>query len=273
MSFLLTQEWLFQNYGSRKEGQKEQTKEWLLKYGKDVPEHKLDEWSNWKHLSEYQVNTNDIVDKCLDMIGKEYPSELYVHRLVNLLRVPYGFAYDNMVRQYKPKTILELGVGGDSAISTAIFLAWVDESIADGTWIREKRSDGIYGERNEGARLLSVDRNPLDTTWLRYNRYFFWKFIQGDSVNVLNDFVEKDTWWEMIFIDTIHSYTHTMKELNFASKITNLMLMDDATFEGNDFDPEPGGVKRAIKEWIEKNVDWEIIDCIGYDSVKLLKRK
>lgn len=253
MGFLLTKEWLFQFYGSRKSGQKEQAKEWLLKYGKDVLPHKLDEWSNWKHLSEYQVNTNDIVDRCLDLIGKEYPSELYVHRLVNLLRVPYGFAYDHVVREYKPKTILELGVGGDSAISTAIFLAMVEG----------------YG----GARLISVDRNPLDTTWLRYNKYPFWQFIQGDSVNVLEDFVEKNTWFEMIFIDSIHSFPHTFKELNLASKITNLMLMDDTTFEGNSFDSEPGGVKRAIKEWTELNKDWEIIDCIGYDSVKLLKRK
>lgn len=264
--FTLTTEWLFQNYGSRKEGQKEQAKEWLLKYGKDVPPHKLDEWSNWKHLSEYQVNTNDIVDKCLDMIGKEYPSELYVHRLVNLLRVPYGFAYDQVVRQYKPKTILELGVGGDSAISTAIFLAWIDEITFRGVWAGTSIWDF-------SGKLISVDRNPLDTTWLRYYKYPNWQFIQGDSVNVLDNFVEKDTWFEMIFIDSIHSFTHTFKELNLASKITNLMLMDDATFEGNDFDPEPGGVKRAIKEWTELNKDWEILDCIGYDSVKLLKRK
>lgn len=262
MSFTLTKEWLFQNYGSRKEGQKEQTKEWLLKYGKDVPPHKLDEWSNWKHLSEYQVNTNDIVDRCLDMIGKEYPSELYVHRLVNLLRVPYGFAYDNIVREYKPKTILELGVGGDSAISTAIFLAWMDEVYREVLYTPEDKTIG----------LISVDRNPLDTTWLRYNKFPFWRFIQGDSVNVLNDFEEKDTWWEMIFIDSIHSFTHTMKELNFASRMTNLILCDDATFEGNDFDPEPGGVKRAIKEWVELNKDWKVVDCLGYDSVKLLKR-
>ena len=271
---ILTKEWLFENYGSRKEGQKEQTKEWLLKYGKDVPPHKLDEWANWKHLSEYQVNTNDIVDKCLDMIGKKYPSELYVHRLVNLLRVPYGFAYDNIVREYKPKNILELGVGGDSAISTAIFLAWIEESIRSGRWLRpqELRAD-VWGEGDGGARVCSVDRNPLDTTWLRYNKYPFWQFIQGDSVNVLNDFAEKDVWWEMIFIDTIHSYTHTIKELDAASKITNLILCDDATFPGNDFDPEPGGVKKAIEEWLKKNQDWEFFVCFGYDSVGFLKRK
>lgn len=258
--FTVTKEWLFSNYGSRDLEQKQQTKAWLLKYGKDVSSDKLEEWSNWKHLSEYQVNTNDIVDRCLAMIGKEYMSELEVHKLVNLMRVPLGIAYDRVIREYKPRNILELGVGGDSAISTSIFLRWIEE--------KDINNQDPYNR----PQLISVDRNPLGMTWVRYNKYPFWKFIQNDSLVILTEFLDHDKWWDLIFIDTIHSYTHTMKELDLASRMTNWMLMDDATFTGNDFDPEPGGVKRAIEEWSKSHQDWVVMDCVRYDSVKLIRR-
>ena len=66
----------------------------------------------------------------------------------------------------------------------------------------------------------------------------------------------------MVFIDTIHSYLHTLEEIRLSSKLTVNILLDDANFVGNDFDIEPGGVKRAIKEWLMERdgLDWNRTD-------------
>jgi predicted O-methyltransferase YrrM len=249
---IITKEWLHLYYGSKSPQQERDTRNWLLRYGKEVPETKLDEWSKWKHLSEYQVNTPDIVDKALGMIGLAYRSELSAHCFINTMRVPgHADAYSELLKLISPVSILELGVGGDSAISTSVFLC--------------------YLEKVNGY-LISVDRNPLGVTWLRYNNCSFWKFEQCDSVEYLNRMISNDHRFDMVFIDTIHSYSHTMKELNGASKITGFMLMDDCEFEGNDFDDQPGGVKRAIKEWTESNTNWERVQPQSCNNVCLLMR-
>ncbi len=250
--FKVTREWLWFNYGSKGEQQYNQCRDWLLKYGKDVPREKLDDWARWKHLAEYQPNTKDIVDRCTDMIGRTYDSELVAHREINILRVPISKWYIVALNEINPISILELGVGGDSAISTAVFLA--------------------YLEGKKGASMVSVDYNPLGTTWVRYGKVPFWKFIQQDSVKVLESFVDSPMWFDMVFIDTIHSYEHTRKEVELSSKITDAILMDDIFFPGNDFDAEPGGVRRAWEEWQEKEKDW---NARTFDSGKigLLTRK
>jgi len=247
--FKLTREWLFEYYGSTNPGQKDSTRDWLLKYGQNVLPGELDEWSNWKHLSEYQVNTNQIVPIALGMVGKEFDSELEVHRIINLLRVPIAHDYERAISFCgMPRNILELGVGGDSAISTSIFLCWC--------------------EKHNGS-LLSVDRNPLSGTANRYGKYSFWKFVQSDSIEFLNSINSR---FDMIFIDTIHSYAHTLMELEIASKMSNYLLMDDATFEGNNFDEIPGGVKRAISEWLDDEKDWHKVEVTTTDAVCLLRK-
>ena len=76
----------------------------------------------------------------------------------------------------------------------------------------------------------------------------------------------------MIFIDTIHSYNHTIEEMRLSAKLTNAILMDDATFEGNEFDSAPGGVNRAINTFmLEDSGHWTKTE-LGTDSVVLLTR-
>jgi predicted O-methyltransferase YrrM len=236
MSFTVTEKWLFDNYGSSQSGQLQQTLEWLFRFGKNVPPAKFHEWSRWKHLSEYQPNTPTIVEDCLAMIGKEFETELEVHRQVNLLRVPIAIGYEDACNRYQPKSILELGVGGDSAISTAVHLRHAEKV---------------------GGSLLSVDLNPLGMTWERYKKFPFWMFQQGDSVTYLMRCFQSSLQFDMIFIDTIHSYVHTFRELNISSKMTSVIVMDDITFPGNSFDDIPGGVKRAIEEWGNLNTEWK----------------
>lgn len=237
--FILTKEWLFENYGSTEPGQVNDTRNWLLRYGKNVSEAQLEEWSNWKHISEYQVNTPDIVPQCLAKVGTKFKTELAAHDFVNSLRVPVPVkAYKKALKLIKPATILELGVGGDSGISTGIFLHSI--------------------ENMSNKEMLSVDRNPLGKVAVRYNKNDFWKFTQQNSLTVLQNSIEYDLPYDMVFIDTIHSYSHTLKEIELASLITNNILLDDALFTGNDFDDLPGGVKRALDEWHDKNKkDWK----------------
>jgi hypothetical protein len=66
--------------------------------------------------------------------------------------------------------------------------------------------------------------------------------------------------FDMVFIDTSHIYPDTYRELELASKITDWMLMDDAKFDGNEGDPQPGGVKRSIEEWGADNKGWNKTD-------------
>ena len=231
MSFILTEEWLWKYYGSTKKGQEEDTLAWLEKWRPDSTREQREKWKKWKHLTEYCNNTPDIVERCLSMVGKEFRSELEAHKEINCLRVPVNSsAYLEALDVVQPKTILELGVGGDSAISTAIFLNYINDN---GGW------------------LISVDKNPLGMTWERYKNYVFWNFYRRDSVDFLNEMVKKERRFDLVFIDTIHSYSHTLKELERASIISNSILLDDANFEGNDFDDVPGGVKKAIEKYLE----------------------
>lgn len=250
--FTLTEQWLFNNYGSVYGGQEETTDQWLRQYGKDVTEDQIKAWKRYKHCAEYQVNTPDIVPQALARVGTEFETELQAHKFINCLRVPGpSVSYLEALKTVSPCSILELGVGGDSAISTAIFLAEI--------------------ENKENRKMVSVDRNPLGMTWLRYKNNSFWQFVQADSLEVLRDAISQGVKYDLVFIDTIHSYEHTLKEIKMASQITDNILLDDTLFPGNDFDTQPGGVKKALEEWVaENNTGWELTD---YNGVGLLRKK
>jgi len=254
--FVLTEEWLKKYYGS-KPNQINQTKAWLAQHAVDF-KGDPEVWKHYKHLSEYQPNTKDIVEQALAAIGKEFASELACHSWLNIMRFPgHALTYVEACKLVKPATILELGVGGDSAISTGVFLSAI--------------------EGKKGAYMLSIDRNPLETTWIRYKDYNFWEFRQADSVTVLQELCQQNRRFDMIFIDTIHTYEHTKKEMEFSCLMTDYMLMDDAMETKQD-----GGVKKAIEEWMDKFGDqwekrgWEVYferRKIIMENVVLLSRK
>lgn len=252
--FIMTREWLHKYYGSQP-NQEQQAKDWLLKYGQNVTPRQAEEWRFWKHLIEYQPNTNDIVQQCLDKITGffEFESELQAHRFVNMLRVPLSASYEAALSIVQPKTILELGVGGDSGISTSVFLAYVEKN---------------------GNYLQSIELNPLGMTGERYKEHLgkIWRFKYDDSCTWLVQKIAEDYRYDMIFIDTSHTYEQTISEMKYASQITMNMLMDDALFEGNANDKIQGGVKRAIAEWIEDYKDWEKTDLWGGNTVLLSKK-
>jgi predicted O-methyltransferase YrrM len=240
LDFVLTKEWLFQYYGSKYPGQVEQSRKWLLTHGKNVTEEQADDWKDWKHLIEYQPNTEDIVPQCLAKIGHRFFTELAAHAWVNYLRVPaHANSYRVALERWKPKTILELGTGGDSAISTSQFLRHI-ESMGEGE-------------------LLSIDLNPLGVTWERYKDVPFWNFIQADSIDILNQQVALKKKWDMVFLDSLPFYQHVLKELDRACLITDHLLLDDITMEALEHDKE-GGKNRAVLEWVPAHPEWERID-------------
>ena len=247
--FVMTTEWLQRFYGSKGPGQVQQAREWLLRHGKEVPDGVLDEWSKWKHLIEYQPNTPDIVPQALDRIGDEFETELQAHRFINLMRVPLAKAYEEGLEIVRPKSILELGVGGDSAISTSVFLAYLEKV---------------------GGYMISVDYHPLETVWQRYKDVPFWKFFMQDSVKFLRD-NQKQT-FDLIFIDTIHSYEQTKIELELASNMTKAMLVDDIHHPGNDFDKLPGGSQQAWNAWCGNKTDWKHLVLNSHIGLTLKKR-
>jgi hypothetical protein len=242
----MTKEWLKEYYGSES-NQEQQAKDWMLQYGHSFTTvRQMEEWKIWKHLVEYSPNTHDIVQQCLDKITGmfQFESELQAHRFVNMLRVPLSASYEEALEIVKPRSILELGIGGDSGISTAVFLAYVEKV---------------------GGKLFSIDLNPLNMTGKRYEKYqgTLWEFKYDDSVTFLSEKKAKGNRFDMIFIDTSHTYEHTMNELNIASQITDFMLMDDALFTGNATDSIMGGVKKAISDWFDTNQGWKQLEFWG----------
>jgi len=212
--FTMTEQWLKDYYGSLPGGQEDQARRWLEAHGTNVTPGQANAWKTWIHLAEYQPNTPDIIPQCLGRIGTEFESELQAHRFVNMLRVPISLSYEQALEVAKPKKILELGIGGDSGISTSIYLAYVEKV---------------------GGTLFSVDINRLGVTLKRYEKYLggLWNYKLDDSVRFLDNKVALNERYDLIFIDTSHTYEHTMQEMERASKITDHMLMDDALFTGN----------------------------------------
>lgn len=263
--FTMTRDWLHRYYGSQTPDQVEDAKKYLRTHH-TIPEEQIEEWANWKHLIEYLNNTPDIVDRCATVMV-EFSSELDAHRYVNLLRVPYARSYEVALKTVKPKRILELGVGGDSAISTSVFLRYCEENLNREAAIGERIGGPPYmGSeliRRQQTRpfLTSVDHNYLGMTWWRYRWYPFWEFIQSDSMEFMESVgvAARGNRYDMVFIDTSHSYKGTLAEIEKASKMTDCILMDDIFFEGNPDDEEPGGVKRAWEEWTKNNLKWSSV--------------
>lgn len=196
----------------------------------------------WPDTKDYDQNNPGIMERAQDLDRRAYKSDIEKAFWLNVLRVPICASYLAACAKIRPFTILELGTGGDSAHSTGIFLYWLDNP------------DNRDNELN--MRLVSVDRHPLSHVWLRYRQYDFWHFIQGDSITVMKalnrgDIKELPAIYDLIFIDSSHTYPHTLRELEQATCMTNSILLDDTTVKD---------VKKSLDEFLIENKDWLKID-------------
>mgnify|MGYP001614528524 CR=1 FL=1 len=205
----------------------------------------------WPDTEDYDQNSPGIIAKINDLDKRAYRSDIEKAFWVNVTRVPICASYLAALAKVRPMTILELGTGGDSAHSTGMFLYWLSE---------------IECEDNfRSIKLVSVDRHPLSHVWPRYREYTFWFFIQGDSITVMKVLIDKTiglpSWYDMIFIDSSHTYPHTLKEIEQASFMTHAILLDDTTV------PE---VKQSLEEFLKDHPEWLRIDLAH--GVTLIER-
>ena len=203
----------------------------------------------WPDTIDYDQNSPGIINRAKDLDDRWFASDIEKALYLNVLRVPICASYLAACAKVLPRTILELGTGGDSAHSTGIFLYWL------------KKINVQTGG------LVSVDRHYLSHAWLRYRDYDIWTFIQGDSISVMKAIkngkirVFFHSWVDMIFIDSSHTYPHTKMELVQAAGMTNAILMDDSTV------PD---VAKSKNEFLAENPDWLSFDLAH--GVTLLER-
>lgn len=204
----------------------------------------------WPDTEDYDQNSPGILNRVLDLDKRVYHSDIEKAFWVNVLRVPICASYLAACAKVRPERILELGTGGDSAHSTGMFLYWLE---------------GVETSKQ----LVSVDRHPLSHAWLRYREYGHWSFIQGDSITVMKELMEVENprlrplpnSYDMIFIDSSHTYPHTLKEIEQASFMTSAILLDDTTV------PE---VLKGLEEFLLNHREWLRVDLAH--GVSLIER-
>lgn len=116
-----------------------------------------------------------------------------------------------------------------------------------------------------GGQLWSVDIEPayVPAEWLETG----WTFIQGDDLAVV-DQLPDDV--DVVFIDTVHTYTHTLAELMvYSDKVRpgGVIVCHDTELDHAPSDPGPPAypVAAAIQEWTAMagwEVDWHS-GCYG----------
>jgi len=203
----------------------------------------------WPDTKDYDQNSPGIIERAIDLDSRAYKSNLEKAFWLNVLRVPICATYLAACAKVRPSKILELGTGGDSAHSTGMFLYW------------------LQGSPAPNPQLVSVDRHPLSHSWPRYRVLSHnWNFIQGDSITVMKALIngylpDLPTRYHMIFIDSSHTYPHTLREIEQASYMTDAILLDDTTV------PE---VKQGLDEFLANNKYWLSVNLAH--GVTLLER-
>lgn len=235
----------------------------------------------WKDNIDYDQNSPGILKRIDDLDKRVYSSDIEKAFWVNVTRVPICVSYLAALAKVRPMTILELGTGGDSAHSTGMFIYWLDSMFPRIFKVRKdsiniddlKLEPGGFIESIDPpaiitlpVKLISVDRHPLSHVWLRYREYPFWHFIQGDSITVMKKLfkLEMDSlpsWYDMIFIDSSHTFPHTLCEITQASCMTHAILLDDTTM---------AEVKQSLDEFLKEHSEWLRIDLAH--GVTLIER-
>jgi predicted O-methyltransferase YrrM len=146
-----------------------------------------------------------------------------------------------LVTQLKPRQILELGTGS-KGIATRAMLAGL---IFNG-------EGGLITtvEINDSDRLRSAHEKLHEKLWLMGGNEMV-SFLYCDDL-LLTCFRRFD----MIFIDTNHSYDHTLKELEKFSAWTDLIVCHDTQVNER-------AVQQAIDKFLESHPEWKNDEISG----------
>lgn len=160
--------------------------------------------------------------------------KLYAERVQNWSDIQghLEFMHDLVVEE-KATAVLELGVRDGN--STAALLAAVD------------KTDG---------HLWSVDVNPIPEipAWVNSGR---WTTVMGDDLTLAYSPLLAGE-FDIVFIDTLHWYHHTLAELRLYAPKARIVLLHDTELERPWQQPEGEPafpVREAIKHYVEMEVD------------------
>ena len=156
-----------------------------------------------------------------------------------------GFLLFELARSFNRPNILELGT---CTGQSTIFLA--------------------LGAKDRDGQVLSVDKvEPVSEFTERKYKYeveYYIKVLIGDDTNkeTITE-IEKQTPFDIIFIDTSHEYYHTLQELNIYNKMLKhkgYILLHDS---------EIPGIDEAIHKFINENEEFRIILKKDFKSASL----
>ena len=160
--------------------------------------------------------------------------------------------------EVKAKTILELGVM--TGESTRALLKAATEN--GGHLYSVELGDSNLSQVNEALKNGGFEDTSL------------WTFTCGDDLDVAKHWTKPV---DFLFIDTSHTYEHTMSELEAYSKFVvqqGVIVMHDTYM--NESMPELYPVKRAINDWMKLHGEWVFEDITPPNDgwgLGLLRRK
>jgi predicted O-methyltransferase YrrM len=149
-----------------------------------------------------------------------------------------------LVTQLKPQQILELGTGS-KGIATRAMLAGL-----------------IFN--GEGGQITTVeidDSNRLRSAHEKLHEKL-WQMGGAEMVSFLycDDLILTCvTRFDMIFLDTNHTFDHTLKELQKFSAWTSLIVCHDTKVDSD----MPHAVQQAIDKFQECNPEWHTVEISG----------
>ena len=148
-----------------------------------------------------------------------------------------------LVVSLKPKEILDLGTGGKGIAMRAMLAGLIFNG--------------------EGGHITTVEIN--ESYYRQMHRELKEKVATMGGEEMVS-FVYADDLeitctrrFDIIFIDTNHSYDHTLKELERFSAWTNLIICHDTKVDSD----VPHVVQQAIDKFLESNPEWKNVEVSG----------
>jgi cephalosporin hydroxylase len=152
-----------------------------------------------------------------------------------------------------------------------------------GTWaflygLREEDKDYDYPKKYVG-----IDIDPIES-WDESapellqkgadQRNIDYQFLQTDDLDP--KVIESLPDFDLVFIDTLHTYDQVKKELEaYHSKANKyIMLHDTISFRYGGFDGDEIGIWPAVTEFLSSNQEWELWESLPkWPGLTILKRK
>lgn len=142
----------------------------------------------------------------------------------------------------------------------------------------------ILGASIVGGQVTGVDIAPTDFRCPEDLINFF-KFVQNDSLEFLKNEVNKNSYYDLIFLDGWHSYSHVKQELEYIDQLTDkksiIVLHDLMAFTYPEYhlpldSPKEtewgeGGPTRAVFELDKDKWEWATIPV--NNGLTILRKK